>query len=193
MATLAERLAAAEARAKDAEARVSDPSFIAEEQTRKKLAEAEDRERSARERERDMLVARALDDAPEGAEAVIIEAPLPMPALKDAPPSSPVYHFFTVQAAGSTAYRAMQEGMRNAQAEKLARGTRHKVSFDEVYQAYAVAGIIGWYADGKPLDLDDSENGKRLNDFLRANPAVVTQVSDRIARLDGAASEARKR
>lgn len=194
MASIAERIAAATKAAEAAEARVSDPAFVQEETDRRTLAELQERERVARERERDIIVDRALDAAPDGAEAVIIESPLAMPAKADAAPGSPVYHFFIVCGAGSAAYKAFQTGLADAGAEKIAKGTRQKVSRDDVLHAYAVAGTVGWYADGKPIDIEnDSEAGALFNAFLRANPAVVTQLMDRVARLDGAASEARKR
>lgn len=209
MASLAERIAEAKASAEAAEARVSGEAFLREEEQRKELAELDARRREAEKRELDMLVARILDDAPEGAEAVVIETPIaiPLPEAKpegDMPghrlqtivddlPKGPVMHVFTVQAAGAASYRRMQQGLRDAAVEKIAKGTREKVTTDAVHHAYAVDGIIGWNAGGASIDVEETDGGALLHKFMRANPAVVSQISDRVARLDGAASEARKR
>lgn len=178
MATIAERIAAATKAAEAAEAVVSGDDFVAEEAARKQLAELQERKREAESRARDMLVARLLDDAPEDAEAVVIE-------------TKP--HVFLVRGAGSRAYQTWRQGGLDAATDKIVKGTRDKVKKEDVDRAYAVAGIVGWNFDGHSMDIEDSEDGKKLNDCLRENPAFVSQVLDRIARLDGAASEARKR
>lgn len=178
MASLSDRIAAARARADAAVAAVSSADFLAEESARKELAEQEERERTALARARDVMIARMLDTAPDGSEAVAIES-LP--------------HVFIVHAAGSAAFKRWQTGVRDAASGAIAKGTRTKVDTDDVNHAYTVAGIVGWNANGADVDLEDSENGVKLNTFLRENPAIVTQVMQHIQRLDGAASEARKR
>lgn len=178
MATISERIAKAKAAADAAVALVSTPEFEAEERERRELAEHEARALEARNRARDMLVARMLDDAPDGAEAVIIRE-LP--------------HIFVVTAAGAAAYRAFNQGLFDAAADKIRKGTREKVIREDVVRVYAVAGTLKWNRDGEELDLEESENGKALHDFFRANPAVASQVSEAVGRLDGADAEVRKR
>jgi hypothetical protein len=181
MTTMQQRIATMRAEADAAVAAVSSPEFIAEEADRKAFIEQAERKASARARAREVLIERMLDAFDgQAVEAVAIDA---MP------------HAFVVKAAGAAAYRKMQQGIQDAATGAVAKGTRAKIKLDDVNHAYTLKGVAAWNADGKDMAIDDEEStdGAALDKFLRDNPGVLGQLMTAIQRLDGAASEARKR
>lgn len=185
MASLKDRIAKAKAVTAAAEAEVSGKEFLEEEAARKELAELEARERDARDRKRSADLARRID--------VWAEALGDAPVVAISIVSKP--HDFVVTAGGTAAYRQWTRGLQDAAMAKMQKGGRQKVDADEVARVYAVAGILDW--NGQPVDDRlgvevSSELGKKLHDFLRDEPAIVTEVLNAVARLDGAASEERK-
>jgi hypothetical protein len=185
VASLQDRLAKAKAEAAAAEAEVSDPAFVAEEQARKDIAEAEARKRAALDRKRSAKVSAAIDfwrDREKVGEVLAVSI--------DSMP-----HDFIVTGGGNAAYRAWQKGLGDVALAKVKQGTRQKVDEDEIARAYAVSGILQWndkIVDERGGVEVSSEDGKALNEFLRNNGAIVTEILNRVSRLDGAAAEERK-
>lgn len=186
MASLEDQVKTAEAEAEAAEALVSAPAFTARAELRKRLAAAEERKAAARSAAREDKIADRLAFVRDalGADGGEIEN-VSINALP---------HDFIVRAAGAAAYKAWSQGSLDARMEKIQKGTRNKVDGDDVARKYAVAGILMWndHVMDDAIGEVDTERGKGLHDFLRANPAVVSEIVGSILRLDGAASEARK-
>jgi hypothetical protein len=184
MATLEQRLAKAEAEAKAAEALVSDPAFVAEEEARKKIAEAEDRKRAAAARKLGQDVARRLDFWREIDGVGEVTAVIPDYGSD----------YFIVAAAGPVAYRAWNKGLSDAAIGKVMKGRREKVDEDDVRRMYVAEGVLEW--SGKILDDRggdvSSEHGKALHDFLRSEPAICNNLQNAILSLDKATAEERK-
>lgn len=188
MASLAERIAAAEKAAEAAEAAVSAPEFKAEAEDRERYAKAREREHAAYLKLRDAVADRMLDAHDPGA-AIAVKF------------DHPGANIFVVRGAGGKEYRVWQQGIRDAAVNKQIKGGRGKVDLDDVHRRYAVAGIVGWASGTKSPDgswswtqhdLDDSEQGAALNRMLADQPAMTTRIQDNVSSFDGAAAEEAK-
>lgn len=174
MATIAERIAAAEQRKKAAEASVTEADR-AEMAERTKLAQIEEEARKAEEETRALSMARRLDAARDRLGVPV--APLMLPESD---------HSFIVRAPKAPEYKAHMEGLSRIFSAELGAG-KAKSSRDEVNLAYAVAVVEDW--NGLTDFSGATDNGDKLTKFLRENPALVTEI---IAAADPLAKQVRE-
>ncbi len=161
MATIAERIAAAEARRKSAEASITEADRV-EIEARAKLVRAEEEARKAEEEARDLDIARRLDAARERLGVPV--APLVLPESD---------HSFIVRAPKSGEYKAHMEGLSRVFSAELGAG-KAKMSNEEVNRTYAVAVVDDW--NGITDFSGSTDNGDRLIKFLTDHPAYVTEI-----------------
>ena len=171
MATIAERIAAAEARKAAAEALLTDADRV-EAQDRAKLAQLEAEEAAARMAALRLEIARQVDAAREAKPRRLDEF---IPDGADVA--------FVVGAGTAREYSAWERDV--ATASKRVDATR----------AFAAACVVAWREPSGAWvsDWSDSDAGHRLESYLRHNPGVATGVSNVGARLSGLMADERSK
>lgn len=181
--TRAERIAKLKAETEAAEAVVSAPEFEAAEAERREEEALQERLRVARDRKRAEDIGERLDFWHDRVDTEIVSVSI-----------SAKPHDFIVTAAGHAAYKTWQKSLDKSAMDKIQKKANPSTGEDGT-RAYVVAGLLDW--NGTPLDERagvevDSEFGKKLHDFLRSEPAIVSELFIAIHKLDGGASEERK-
>jgi hypothetical protein len=173
MKTLAERMAEEDRRLEEATAALSkeDRDEIA---TREELARKREARERAEEQRRALDLARRLDAA---RERLGDDVPAQELSIKGSE------HTFIIKSAGSAAYNLHMEGLSKIIAAEMDAG-KTKTNRANVNRVYAVAAVEDW--NGIADFSGATTNGHDLNEFLKAHPAIVSEivmVADQLAKV----------
>jgi hypothetical protein len=98
-------------------------------------------------------------------------------------------HNFIVKDPGAQAFNELQVGLNKVTVSELDMG-KTKTTRAAVTRVYAVHAVVDW--NGITDFSGATTNGHDLNEFLKAHPAIATQISNVAVDLAQSAAEARK-